>query len=277
MGAAIAKGVTRVAELAPKLAGKVALVTGSARGLGRAYALRLARLGADVVVNDIDLAAAAEFGEQLSAPTVMDECRRFGVRSLGIQADVSVKAQVQGMVEQIRAELGSLDILVNNAGGMLRPAERNRPSTMPEDDLRFILDINLMSTVFCCQAALPGMRQAGWGRIVNVASGAAIEALTSMECYGIAKAGIVHYTRSLAREVAPYGINVNCLAPALIGTSRALAQFPERRDAGQHIPLGRLGEPEDCAKVVEFFCTDLSDYVTGQVLAVCGGLITHPI
>jgi NAD(P)-dependent dehydrogenase (short-subunit alcohol dehydrogenase family) len=263
--------------LEPKLAGKVALVTGSARGLGRAYALRLARLGADVAINDIDLNAAAEFGEQLSAETVTDECRGFGVRSIGIQADVSVKSQVERMIEQIYRELGALDILVNNAGGMLRPADRNRPTTMPEDDFRFIVDINLMGTVFCCQAAVPLMRQAGWGRIVNVASGAAIGALGSMECYGIAKAGIVHYTRSLAREVAPHGINVNCLAPALIGTSRAFAQFPERRDAGPSIPLGRVGVPEDCAKVVEFFCTDLSDYVTGQVLPVCGGLITHGI
>ena len=262
-------------ELEQKLAGRVALVTGGARGLGRAYALRLARLGADVVVNDIDLDAAREFDEKLTADTVMDECIAFGVRSIGIETDVSKKENVDDMVGRIVDELGSLDILVNNAGGMLRPAERNRPSIMPEEDVRFIMDINLMATVFCCQAAVPPMKEKGWGRIVNVSSGAALGALSSMECYGIAKAGIIHYTRSLAREVAPLGINVNCLAPALIGTSRALAQFPERKDAGKNIPLGRIGAPEDCAKVVEFFCSDLSDYVTGQVLGICGGLITH--
>jgi 3-oxoacyl-[acyl-carrier protein] reductase len=262
-------------KLEPKLSGKIALVTGAGRGLGRAYAIRLARLGADVVINDIDLKAAEEFDEKLEAETVMDECRAFGVRSIGIEADVSNKKSVGAMMDRIGTELGSVDIVVNNAGGMLRPADRNTPTAMPEDDLRFILDVNLMSTVFCCQAAVPIMRERGWGRIVNVSSGAAIGALGSMECYGIAKAGIIHYTRSLAHEVAPHGINVNCLAPALIGTSRAFAQFPERRDAGRHIPLGRVGVPEDCAKVVEFFCSDLSDYVTGQVLAICGGLITH--
>lgn len=263
--------------LEQKLAGKVALVTGSARGLGRAYAIRLARLGADVAINDIDLDAAKEFGEELTAPSVMEECRALGVRSIEVETDVSIKAGVEDMVSRITSELGSLDILVNNAGGMLRPAERNKPTTMPEEDVRFILDINLMSTIFCCQAAVPVMRQRGWGRIVNVSSGAAIGALGGMECYGIAKAGIIHYTRSLARQVAPDGINVNCLAPALIGTSRAFAQFPERRHAGRNIPLGRVGVPEDCAKVVEFFCTDLSDYVTGQVLGICGGLISHAL
>ena len=114
-------------KLEPKLKGRVALVTGSGRGLGLAYALRLARLGADVVINDIDLAAAKEFDEELTADTVMDECRAFGVRSIGIEADVTNKQRVNEMVEQIVGELGSLDILVNNAGGMLRPAERNKP------------------------------------------------------------------------------------------------------------------------------------------------------
>lgn len=261
-------------KLEQKLKGRVALVTGSGRGLGRAYALRLARLGADVVINDIDLAAAKEFDEELTADTVMDECRAFGVRSIGIEADVTNKQRVNEMVEQIVGELGALDILVNNAGGMLRPAERNKPSEMPEDDVRFIMDVNLMSTVFCCQAAVVPMREKGWGRIVNVSSGAAVNAQSGgMACYGIAKAGIVHYSRSLAKEVAPWGINVNCIAPALVGTSRAFAQFPERKEAGARIPIGRVGEPEDCAKVVEFFCSDLSDYVTGQVLGVCGGLI----
>lgn len=150
-------------KLEQKLKGRVALVTGGGRGLGRAYALRLARLGADVVVNDIDLAAAKEFDEELTAETVMDECRSFGVRSIGIEADVTDKKRVGEMVEQIIGELGSLDILVNNAGGMLRPAERNKPSEMPEDDVRFIMDVNLMSTVFCCQAAVVPMREKGWG------------------------------------------------------------------------------------------------------------------
>jgi len=264
-------------KLEQKLKGKVALVTGSARGLGRAYALRLARLGADVVINDIRLDAAKEFDEDLTAETVMDECRSLGVRSIGIEADVSRKDKVEEMAGQIVDELGSLDILVNNAGGMLRPSETGVASTMTEDDLRFTLEINLMSTIFCCQAAAAVMKERKWGRIVNVASQAAIGSWPEGVHYGIAKAGVVRYTRSLAAELGPFGINVNCIAPALILSSRALVQEPKRKDAGPNIPLRRVGVPEDCAKVVEFFCTDLSDYVTGQCLGICGGLIRTAI
>ena len=141
-----------------KLRGKVALVTGAARGLGRAYALRLASLGADVVSNDINLDAAREFDEELSAPTVMEEVWAYGGRSLGIRSDVTKKDQVDAMVDQILHELGRIDILVNNADGALTPFERGFASTMPEDDLRFILDVNLMSTIFCCQAVSPRMK-----------------------------------------------------------------------------------------------------------------------
>lgn len=264
-------------SLVPKLKGRVALVTGSARGLGRACALRLARLGADVVINDLRLDAAKEFNEPLTAETVMEECRAFGVRSLGIEADVSDKRQVEDMVRRIVEELGSLGILVNNAGGMLRPVENSFAATMPEDDLRAILDINLMSTIFCCQTAAEVMKLRRWGRIVNVASQAGVRGgAGGFVNYGIAKGGVIHYTRCLAAELGPFGINVNCIAPALIRTSRAMAQFPEREAAAQHIPLRRLGEPEDVAKVVEFFCTDLSDYVTGQCLAICGGAVLSP-
>jgi len=265
--------MTPLPPLEQKLKGRVALVTGAGRGLGRAYALRLARLGADVVVNDIRLDAAKEFNEELTAPTVMDECQAFGVRSIGIVADVSKRTEVDAMVARIVKELGSLDILVCNAGGQLRPATDGRAdaATMPEDDVRFLLDVNLMSTIFCCQAAAIEMKKKGWGRIVNAASVAAYGG-GGLVAYGIGKAGIVRFTRSLARELGPSGIRVNAIAPALIGTSRAFAQFPERKNAGKDIPLRRVGDPEDAAKVVEFLVTDLSDYVTGQVIAICGGL-----
>lgn len=261
-----------------KLVGKVALVTGAARGLGRAYAHRLAQLGADVVVNDIDLEAWREFDEPLTAASVADECRACGVRALEVQADVSDRAQVDELVARAVAEFGSLDIVVNNAGGMLRPAAGSTAVAMAEDDTRFILDVNLMSTIACCQAAVPVMRERGWGRLVNIASQAGTRGAGGNLCnYGIAKAGIIHYTRCLAAEVGPWGITVNALAPALIRTSRASAQFPEREEAAKWIPLRRLGVPEDCAKVVEFLVTDLGDYITGQTIGVCGGVLLHPI
>jgi NAD(P)-dependent dehydrogenase (short-subunit alcohol dehydrogenase family) len=265
-----------VMPLEPKLRGRVALVTGAARGLGRGIALRLARLGADVAIADVNLAAAKEFNETLSAPTVMDECKGLGVNSIGIEGDVSRKDHVTAMTERIVKELGSLDILVNVAGGVLRPADRGAPSVMSEDDYRFIMDINLTSMIFCSQAAVAAMRKKNWGRIVSISSQAGLRGGTFAAHYCVAKAGVTHFTRCLAGEVGPWGITVNCIAPAYVNTSRALAQFPDRQDLARTIPLRRLGEPDDVAKAVEFFVTDLGDYVTGQCLPVCGGLVLSP-
>jgi len=267
-----------------KLRGKVALVTGSGRGLGRAYALRLASLGADVVINDIDLDAAREFNETLSAATVMDEVRAYGGRSLGIRADAAKKDQVEAMVEQIVRELGRIDILVNNAGGALTPFERGFASSMPEEDLRFIMDVNLMSTIFCCQAVAPRMKAQKSGKIVNVSSQAGVRGNDAghIAHYCVAKAGIAEYTRLLAGELGPHNITVNAIAPGVVVTSRAKVQFGRGVDPvktaeqERRIPLRRLGTPDDCAKVVEFLATDLSDYVTGQVICVCGGMVLSP-
>jgi NAD(P)-dependent dehydrogenase (short-subunit alcohol dehydrogenase family) len=266
-----------VESLTRKLEGKVAVVTGAARGLGRAHALRLARLGADIVIADMDLDGWREFNEPLTADSVAQECRDLGVRAIDVQADLTDRAQVAAMVERTVAELGSLDILVNNAGGMLRPVPGSSPAQMSEDDLRYLLDINLMTTIFCCQEAVPIMKERGWGRIVNTSSQAGLRGHGDMCAYGLGKAGVVHYTRCLALEVGPWGIHVNAVAPALVRTSRAAAQFPQREKAAAGIPLRRLGEPEDVAKVVEFLVTDLSDYVTGQWLGVCGGVLVWPV
>jgi NAD(P)-dependent dehydrogenase (short-subunit alcohol dehydrogenase family) len=199
-------------ELPHKLAGQVALVTGAARGLGRAFALRLARLGADVVVNDIRLDAHREYNETLTAASVADEIDALGVRSLGIAADVTDEESVRAMVEQITDTFGRLDILVNNAGGALFG-----------DDFRRTLDLNLMGTVHCCQAAAPIMQAQRRGRIVNVGSQAGILG-SGGGPYAVAKAGVIHYTRGLAAALGPYGINVNCIAPGWILSSRAIAQ-----------------------------------------------------
>jgi NAD(P)-dependent dehydrogenase (short-subunit alcohol dehydrogenase family) len=254
-----------------KLRGRVAVVTGAARGLGRAIALRLAALGSDVVVNDIRLDAAREFDEKLTAATVMDECRAFGVRSIGIEADMTDNGLVTAMMARVADELGGIDILVNAAGGMLRPIERSAASDMDLEDFKFIMDVNLMSTIYACRAAVPHMKARGGGRIVNTSSTAAFMGSRTFTSYGVAKAAIARYTRSLAADVGPDGIRANCIAPSLIATSRAVAQFPERAERARSIPLRRLGTPEDVAKVVEFLCTDLSDYVTGQCIVICGG------
>jgi NAD(P)-dependent dehydrogenase (short-subunit alcohol dehydrogenase family) len=264
------------------LLGKVALVTGAARGLGRAYALRMAHLGADVVINDIDLHAARQYSEGLAegAETVSDEIEQLGRRSSGIIADVTNPDSVNAMVAQIRDEYGRLDILINNAGGQLAPNERSYAATMPREDLEWIMGINLMGTIYCCQAAAPLMKEQRSGRIVNVGSQAGLRASAEgrgfFAHYSVAKAGIHHYTRLLAAELGPYGVNVNCIAPGLILSSRALAggrgSDEARARSEPSIALRRLGTPEDCARVVEFLCTELSDYVTGQIIVIDGGL-----
>ncbi|MEP6754621.1 MAG: 3-oxoacyl-ACP reductase family protein [Chthonomonadales bacterium] len=266
-----------------KLEGKVALVTGAGRGLGRSYALKLASLGANVVVNDISLQAHKEFDEELEAESVMAECELHGVRSIGIEADVMDRDAVFAMVDRTVETFGRLDVLVTNAGGMLRPIEGSGATDMTEDDYRFIMDVNLSSTVFCCQAVAPVMKKQGSGKIITVSSQAGVRtaAIGTFAAYSMAKAAIVSYSRILAGELGPHGINVNVIAPGLILTSRANKQFgrhlPENQEkAIVNIPLRRLGLPEDCAKVVEFLATDLSDYVTGQVIPICGGMVLSP-
>jgi 3-oxoacyl-[acyl-carrier protein] reductase len=271
--------VTKLDPLPPKLAGQVALVTGSARGLGRAYALRLARLGADVVVNDIDLHAHRQYDEALSpgCDTVIDEVRALDRRSLGIVADVTDELQVRRMVDEVMAQLGRIDVLVCNAGGALIRG----PSLASEvliADFKGMLDLNLTGTVITCQAVVPVMKRRGRGKIVTVGSQAGLRAQGGGggTSYAVAKAAIHHYTRKLAAELGPHGITVNAIAPGWILSSRAIAggrASPESRARLEaEIALKRLGEPEDCAKVVEFLVTDLSDYVSGQIIPVCGGV-----
>ncbi len=266
-----------------KLTGKVAVITGAGRGLGRAYALHLAGLGADIVINDIDLRCAVEFGEDLTAETVMAECEALGVRAIGVEADVTQRAEVDRLFAAALSAFGRVDVLVNNAGGVLRPAEKGSASSVSEDDWRFIMDVNLTQTVFCCQAAAIPMKEQRSGKIVNVSSQAGVRGNLggNIAHYSVAKAGIVQYTRLLAAELGPYNIHVNCIAPGLILTSRANKQFnrdsPEAlAKAAPTIPLRRMGLPEDCARVVEFFVTDLSDYVSGQCICIDGGMVLSP-
>ena len=266
-----------------KLTGKTALITGSGRGLGRAYALRLASLGANIIINDINLHSADEFEEELTAPTVMAECEKYGVRSIGMEADITIRSEVESVFDAAIQSFGTIDILINNAGGVLRPVERGYAAEVPEDDWRYIMDLNLTSTVLCCQAAAVQMKKQASGKIINIGSQAGVRGnlLGQNAHYCVAKAGIAQYTRLLAGELGPFNITVNCMSPGIVITSRAIKQF--NRDSEQsaaiynpQIALRRMGTTEDCAKVIEFLATDLSDYVTGQVISVCGGMVLSP-
>ncbi len=249
-----------------KLEGQVALVTGAGRGLGRAYALHLAKLGAHVVVNDVNLKAYEEYDEELTADSVPEEIDAMGVKGVGIEADVTDREAVDAMIREIDTEFGRLDILVNNAGGAL----------FGRKAFTEMLDLNFHGTVHCCEAAADVMKRQSSGRIVNVGSQAGILA-SQGQSYATAKAAVIHYTRCLAGELGPFGINVNCIAPGYILSSRAIAGGRDKGELKERlvsqIPLGRLGLPEDCAKVIEFLVTDLSDYVTGQTINVCGGYV----
>jgi 3-oxoacyl-[acyl-carrier protein] reductase len=285
-----------------KLAGQVAMVTGAARGIGRATALRLAGLGADIAVVDRDLNAAQVYEEErdkLTAPTVMEECQALGVRAIGIQADLTDRTAAEKAAAEVVEKLGRIDIAACIAGGAFvtyadepeaeksisadpggvtvgkRAREDHPVDTMttgttadcPEDMLRRVIDVNLYSCMYTCMAVAPYMKQKKSGRIVTTSSLSGIKPQGEYHPYGTAKAAIYFYTRALAQELAPFNINVNTMVPGLIRTGR----FGDRSEMAKGVPLGREGTPEDCAKIVEFLVTDLSDYVTGAAIVVDGG------
>jgi NAD(P)-dependent dehydrogenase (short-subunit alcohol dehydrogenase family) len=199
-----------------------------------------------------------------------------------VQADLTKHDEARSAVQQAHAAFGRIDILVNNAGGAFSPAERSRASEAPEEDIRFMLDVNYMSAVYCCQAVAPIMKAQRSGVIVNISSQSAISVYQQglLAPYSAAKAALTHYTRYLAAELGPHGVRANCLAPGIMLTSRVAAQVARRgvgtNDEAERVPLRRLGQVEDCAGVLEFLTTDLSQYVTGQVISVCGGAVLTP-
>ena len=271
-----------------KLSGKVALVTGGARGLGRGYALRLASLGADVAIIDRNLRGAEVYEferSQLTAPTVMAEIEAMGVRSMGLEVDLTDRDATEEAINQIAQQMGRLDILVANAGGgtvvfadekqgggnnVLDDVTTGTPSNTSEEMLNGVMDINIRTCMYTCMAATPHLKAAGGGKIVTVSSTAGVDARGGYHPYGLAKAAIIHYTRSLAQELGEFNINVNAIAPGIIRTGR-LGDRTER--AEEVVALKRQGTIEDCCGVVEFLTTDLSAYVTGRVILIDGGMI----
>ena len=239
----------------PDLAGRVALVTGASRGIGRAVALALAAAGADVVVNYRERAP--------DAAAVATAIRALGRRALAIAADVADGEAVARMVSRAEAELGPVAILVNNAGIALPRGI----DELTEAEFDRTIAVNLKSAFLCTQAVLPGMRARGWGRVVNISSGAARGSGVIGVHYNASKAGMEGLTRGYAARLAQAGITVNAVAPSLIETEMIQGG---REAYAKKVPMGRLGTPEEVAQAVLMVAGNA--YMTGQTVALSGGL-----
>ncbi|HEV8225418.1 MAG TPA: 3-oxoacyl-ACP reductase family protein [Methylomirabilota bacterium] len=244
-----------------RLEGKVALVTGAQQGIGRAIAVALARDGADVGVNFLDDAAAAE--------KVAGEIRGLGRRAVTVQGDVSQTASVQGMVKTVVDALGPPDVLVNNAGVFPRASFLE----LPEREWDHVLGINLKGSFLCAQAVARALVAAGRpGAIVNISS-SAVRGDPRGVHYSSSKAGVVGLTRAMALALAPHGIRVNAIAPGLTDTAQPRYGNTEEQIAerAREIPLGRIAQPEEIAKVAVFLASAESGWVTGELIHVNGG------
>ncbi len=266
------------------LSGRVALVTGGSRGLGRADALTLARAGADVAIADIQvesdsgedaerygvLAQAARAQGMVYTESTADEIRSLGRRALALKCDVTDRTQVEETVARVVDELGSVDILINNAGTLDHVGQfHNQNPELWERDLR----VNLTGGFNCAQAVWPHMKERGWGRIVNMASVAGTLGGFGQASYSTTKAGILGLTRTLAMEGGRHGITCNAIVPGVIGTEAFNFANP---DMNQRIVnrtvFKRPGEPQDVANAIAFLCSDLASYITGVELYVSGGV-----
>jgi 3-oxoacyl-[acyl-carrier protein] reductase len=242
------------------LAGKVAIVTGGTRGIGRAIALDLAASGADVALN---YRKSADLAAELA-----DTIRGMGPRALAVQADVSSFDDAQAMVQSVLGRFGHLDILVNNAGmnwdGVVWK--------MTEEQWDRVIDVDLKGTFNYTRAVTPAFREQGSGKIVNITSINGLRGKFGQTNYSAAKAGVIGFTKACARDLGRYSINVNAVAPGLIETEMVKAAPEKVREmALAEIVLGRLGLPEEVAYVVTFLCTEKARHITGQVIQVDGG------
>jgi dehydrogenase/reductase SDR family protein 4 len=251
--------------VALSLAGKVAIVTGGRRGIGRATALALAGEGADVALGD----RVIKDGE---LEKVAEEVRKLGLRALAIQADITQKADVDNLVQKTLAELGAIDILINNAAmNIMSPLLE-----LNEEGWDRIIDTDLKGYYLCSQAVGKIMVEQKRGNIINIASTSAMDTAPGMGAYCIAKAGVVMLTRVLATELAEHNIRVNAVAPSIVKTKFSQpfwADAESRKEIEAWLPLGRLAEPEDIVGSVLFLASDASAYITGHTIVVDGGSI----
>jgi len=268
------------------LAGKVALVTGASRGLGRAIALALGQAGAAVAVTDLliedaeyDAKALSEYsllaghfsqsGEVKTLQTVQ-EIQAMGSKSVAMKLDVTVHEEVKRVVQAVEVQLGTIDILVNNAAVMdnLGKFEKQTPERWERD-----LKVNLTGAYNCSKAVWPCMVRKGWGRIINISSVAALMGASLQPSYGATKAGLIGLSKSLAIEAGRYGITVNTVCPGFIATE-AVQLYDEHMTEriAKRTALKRMGRPEEVAHVVTFLASDAASYITGAVIPVTGGI-----
>ncbi len=250
------------------LTGLAALVTGADRGIGRGIALALARSGCRVAVN--------YFGTRERADAVVVEIQAIGpgnVDAVALRADVRAAAEVNAMVQAAAERFGRLDILVNNAGVQTLKALLD----VTEDEWDLVIDTNLKGCFLCTQSAARRMKAQGSGAIINIGSGSNKVPFPGLVAYTASKGGIEMLTKVAALELAPYGIRVNCVAPGAVEIERTRLELPDYAGTMRRItPLGRVGTPEDIAEAVVFFASASSEFITGQTLAVDGGLFTQP-
>lgn len=243
------------------VSGRYAVVTGGSRGIGRAICLELAAQGANIVL--------CYAGSEEKARETAFACEQLGVRALAVRCDVRDAQGVQAMIREAQEALGRIDILVNNAG-VTRDALL---LTMKEEDFDTVLDTNLKGTYLCIRAVVRAMMKQRYGRIVNLSSVVGLRGNAGQVNYAASKAGVIGLTKSAARELAARGITVNAVAPGFIDTDMTAA-MPEaaRTAAVASIPAGRMGDARDVARAVAFLASDEAGYITGQVLAVDGGM-----
>ena len=250
------------------LQNRVAVITGSASGMGKAMALRFAQEGCDIVVTDLNLAGAEK---------VAEEIKSGGRKAVAVQADIANSKDIKSMIEKSAQIFGKIDILVNNAGA----AGGAGLETSDEDEWDKVLALNLKGAFLTCKSAVPYMKKQRYGKIINLSSMGAVRPSVSVLAYHSAKAGIIGLTRNLAFELAPFNIYVNCIVPGPIETpfwdplSQGMSEESKKAFfaalAKKEVPLGRMGTPEDIAGPALFFASDLSSYVTGQIMCVAGG------